>query len=441
MAKRYLNWRIFLILLVFLLGFFLRFHNYAVYPQRGATHDEFAFAFLGVSLWQKGLPSSWSNIPIYENKYYLKANDTYYSIVTPYFDHPPLFGLLSGGVALLNGEKEFAQVKLSTIRLLPVALGSLSVVLLFLLSSSLYDFKTAFLSSLIYATVPTYVVSSRMVLAENLLIFEILLSLVIFEKFIKDKRKDLVYLLGVLAGLAFLTKVSGIFVFLSLLCLLFHFFRSKKKIIPFILLTVLVGSIYFLYGTALDSKLFWQILTFQGAREVGPFSFYNLFITPAIVNKIFIDGWVYFGWFALMVAIYRWQQNLKLIIPALLYLLIFVLTVNQKDLHGWYDYPFYPFLAIASGKLISEMLERPSFFNIIFLLTAGFSTLNLTYFEVFGLTPTLFRILVLFFFLPFFLVLVEKDKFNLIIKRFFLAYLILLFCLTVVSVIIYVHPA
>lgn len=441
MIGRRLNFKILVIFLIFLLGFFLRFHNFAIYPQRGATHDEFAFAFLGISFLQKGIPSSWSNIPVYQDRYYLKANDTRYSIVTPYFDHPPLFGLLTGGFALLNGEREFSKVKLSTIRLVPVILGSFSIVLLFILCQSLYGFKTAVISSLVFATVPTYAISSRMSLAENLLIPQILLALILFEKLLKEERKNLVYLLGFLAGLAFLTKFVGLFVWLTLLLLFLYEPRARKHILPFSVITFLVGSVYFLYGFALDKTLFLKILSFQGAREVGPFSFLNLFLTPAIVNKIFVDGWVYFGWFALIILAYRSKENIKVVLPAFCYLLVFVLTVNQGDLHSWYNYPFYPFLAIASGKLIGEMLKKPSFLNIIFLLTAGLSAVNLTYFNTLGLSPTFFRILVLLFFLPFFFEAFRIKRLDHLVRRPFIFYLVILFFLNIVSVISFVHPA
>lgn len=441
MRKKFLNSRVLVVLLIVLLGCLLRLHNFTKYPQRGATHDEFAFAFLGISFLKTGIPSSWSNIPIYQNKYYLKANDTLYSIVTPYFDHPPLFGLLTGAFALLNGEREFSKVKLSTIRLVPVILGSFSIVLLFILCQSLYGFKTAVISSLVFATVPTYAISSRMSLAENLLIPQILLALILFEKLLKEERKSLVYLLGFLAGLAFLTKFVGLFVWLTLLLLFLYEPRARKHILPFSVITFLVGSVYFLYGFALDKTLFLKILSFQGAREVGPFSFFNLFLTPAIVNKIFVDGWVYFGWFALFISIYQYKKNIKIVVPSLCYLLIFVLSVNQKDLHGWYNYPFYPFLAIASGKLISEIIDKPSFLKAIFLLTAGFSALNLTYFEFFGLTPGFFRTLVFLLFLPFFLGVARMKMLNFFVKKLFIFYLVLIFLLNVISVVAYVHPS
>jgi len=439
--KKLINFRTLAVLLIFLLGFFLRLHHYDVYPQRGATHDEFAFAFLGINFLKTGAPSSWSNIPLYQNKYYLKANDTRYSIVTPYFDHPPLFGLLTGGVALLRGETELEEVNLSTIRLIPVILGSLSIVLLFKLCQNLYGFRVAAISALVFATVPTYVVASRMSLAENLLIPELLLALILFERFIRKREKKLVYLLGLIAGLAFLTKFIGIFIYLSLLLLFLLKPKLRKEIIPFSLTAFLIGSFYFLYGLVINRELFLEILAFQGAREVGPFSFFNLFLAPAIVNKIFVDGWVYFGWAALAVLLYKDRKHFEITAAFFSYLFLFVLTVDQRDLHGWYNYPFYPFLAMASGKLIEEITKTPSLLNIVFLLTAGLSTVSLTYFSVFGLSSSLFRLLVVISFLPFFITLFRIKKLDFLVKSVFIFYLVLIFFLNIVAVLHYVHPA
>ncbi len=432
------------IILVFLLSLWLRFDHLDQFPQKGATHDEFAFAFLGQSLWQDHLPTAWSNLPVYlfpQDKYYLSANDTVYTIVRPYLDHPPLFGILSGGWALLHGEKEFWQVGLSTIRFISAILGSFSVVLLFKLAKDLYGFKTALVSSMVLATVPTYVISSRMSLAENLLIPITLTSLIVFEKLKKEENRYLVFFLGLLAGLAFLTKFVGIFVFLTLLVLFWVQPKLRKYLILFTPVAVLVGSLYFLYGFVLNPSLFWRVLTFQGSRQIGPMSFFNLFTTPLIVNKVFIDGWVYFGWFALVILLSRKEKDLSLSVPVLVYLFLFILTVDQNDPHGWYAYPFYPFLALASGKLVSEMIDRSSVLAIVFLFTAGLSAIELAYFNFFGFSPLLFRILLLLFFLPFLPCLFKIKRTELLLRPLLIFYLLIIFFLNVVSVLNFVHPA
>lgn len=426
---------------IFLLSFWLRIDKYDVYPQLGATHDEFAFGFLGVNLFQNGKLSSWSNIPLYTDKYFLKANNTQYTIVKTYFDHPPLFGLLVGSFSLLKGEKKLTDVKLSTIRFPAVLLSSFSVVLLYYLVRSLYNSRIALLSSLIYATVPTFVVSGRMALAENLLIPFSLLALLLFQKLKKTKKIKYAYLLGVITGLAFLTKVVGIFILLAVFLLLLPIKNSQKFLIPLIIIFILIAGIYPFYGLLINKDLFPQIISFQGGREVGMFSFFNLFLTPSIVNKVIIDGWVYWGWFSIFILLLNFRENKEIGTIFLSYLFIFLITVNQKDLHGWYNYPFYPFLAVAGGKLISEFFKNNSPLKIIFFITAGISVIDSTYFNFFGYSQIQFRMLIFLFFLSFLLGLSKIRKLKIISQKLFILFIIIIFILNIISVFNFIHPA
>ena len=89
--------QILLMICVLFAGLLLRLNNYSVYPQRGATSDEYSYSFLGVSLLTKHVPISWSAVSAYKNRSDLTIKNLYFPIVSPYFDHPPLNGLLVGG--------------------------------------------------------------------------------------------------------------------------------------------------------------------------------------------------------------------------------------------------------------------------------------------------------------------------------------------------------
>lgn len=158
-----------LILLILLLSLFLRLRNYALYPQRGATSDEYAFAFLGISLIHQGEPISWSAIPKYPQVQHLTIDSLYFPIISPYFDHPPLFGLLVGVWSSLFNQISFFDIKLATIRLIPIFLSFLTGILVFLIAKLLNNFQTGLSSLLIYSTVTIFVINARLVVAESLL--------------------------------------------------------------------------------------------------------------------------------------------------------------------------------------------------------------------------------------------------------------------------------
>src|SRR3989344_4025422 len=87
---------------VLLLGFVLRAHNLSTWPRLGATFDEYAWTWLGMSLIHDGVPSSWSNYAEYADfREYKEYQNATFWIVKPYLEHPPLFGLIAGAFAKL----------------------------------------------------------------------------------------------------------------------------------------------------------------------------------------------------------------------------------------------------------------------------------------------------------------------------------------------------
>src|SRR3989344_7915659 len=133
------------ILFILLLGFVLRSHNLNTWPRLGATFDEYAWTWLGMNLIQEGIPKSWSPHKEYSNKKYVEYQKTAFWIATPYLEHPPLFGLVSGSFAIANGATKMYEVTIDKIRPLALFLGVLSIGLIFILTKEIYDKKIALL--------------------------------------------------------------------------------------------------------------------------------------------------------------------------------------------------------------------------------------------------------------------------------------------------------
>src|SRR5437667_412148 len=98
--------------IILCLGFSLRYYNYIYYPRHGATFDEFAWTWLGINLIQHQKPISWSSQPQYMKRKHLIYQGAAFWIVTPYLEHPPLFGIIAGSSALINGAKDMYTVNL-----------------------------------------------------------------------------------------------------------------------------------------------------------------------------------------------------------------------------------------------------------------------------------------------------------------------------------------
>lgn len=428
-----------IVLFTLILGFALRIHNYTLYPQRGATSDEYAFAFAGVSLIKLGVPVAWSAIPLYSNRSDLTIQNLYFPIVTPYLDHPPLFGLMLGAWAIARGETTFDQITLSTIRIVPIVLWTISGIFVFGIGNRLFGLPIALVSLAIYATAPIFVINSRLAVAESLMTPLYLSSIYLISKTGIRSKKDIV-LLGIVSGLSFLTKVLGIAAAASV----FYFVlsKTKKNVMHIALYGAIVSlciGIFILYGVGFGGSLFWEIQTYQGGRMLGPDTFWTIITTPIIVNKVFFDGWYFFGLLSLFLLFQRTKSYLFVTVPALIYLLLMLFSVKSGDIHGWYMIPMYPFMALSSGVILWEITQKRSLFIIMAVLIIGMYLIGTLYQNQFGLTSNVFRILLVSLLAPLLITyMIGNQQWY---KRVSVFYIILFIIGNIVATVLYTHPA
>lgn len=426
-----------LLILIFVLALVLKLHNYAVYPQRGATSDEYTYSFMGVSLLTLGVPISWSNFNIYKNTYELIIDNLYFPMVFPYFDHPPLNGLLVGAWALINGQNTFPKIQLSTIRLVPIALSMISALLVYLLTKRWYDNRTALWSLLIYTTATTFVINGRVVFAENLLTPILLFSLYLYtiQRVIKARTA---IVLGVLCGLSIWTKELGVSVFLTFLYVFIHDRVPRRYLVMLTLTFLLFGIGYLAYGTYFDSQTFFGILAAQSSRPVGPRVLQTLLNTPIIVNKPYFDGWYFFGFLCLFFASIDFTRHKLLVVPAAIYFFLLIFSVNQEGEMGWYMIPLFPFMAMASAHSLSESINKKGWLMLVATLFVGLSEIRYLFEPAFGLVPMQFRMLLIILFAP--LVLIGLFG-KLHVARLSTIWFYLLIAATALQTYLYVHPA
>lgn len=432
--------RITTVAIIVCLGLILRLHNYALYPQRGASSDEYTYSFLGISLLTSGIPESWSNVNAYPKVYDLTIRNLYFPMVHPYFDHPPLNGLLVGGWSILNGQIAYDKVDLKTIRLVPIFLSLISSLLLFFLGLKLFNYRTAIWALLIYSTVTIFVMNQRLGFAENLLTPLLLGSLYICT-YVKNLSIPKTALLGVLSGLAFWTKELGIVVFISIM---FLFCENRKKT-KSILLLCTIFFVFFLgyigYGYYYDSTVFWKVISLQSTRPIGPQTLLLLISSPVIVNKVYFDGWYFLGFLSIFFGLLDFKRYKFLVVPSLMYLLLMIFSLNKTGEMGWYMIPLFPFMALLTAALLTESLQKQkqSLYIFLLLLFVGLYEVKYIYEDNFGLTNVQFRILLFILFGPFIILkLFHKNQaFRLLANIWF--YLLILG--TIFLTYTYVHPA
>ncbi len=431
--------QIIIVLIIIILSLILRLHNYDKYPQRGATSDEYTYAFLGMSLLKDHVPISWSSFSAYENRRDLTVRKLYFPLVWPYFDHPPLSGFLTGGLSLLVGQDSFEKIELKTIRLVPIVLSVFSSILVFLIANSLYNYKIAIWALLIYSTTTIFSISNRVALSENLLTPLFLTSIFLFILFNKKLSNLKLVTFGLLSGLAFWTKEVGIVVFLSIFYFLKSINLNLKSILIFVATSFLIIGSYFLYGAYYDWDLFLKIWSLQSSREIGPQTLHMLFNNPILVNKPYMDGWYFFGFLSIFYSLINFKKNKLIVVPALLYLLLLIFSLTRHGEMGWYMIPLFPFMAIASANLLVESIKKKSWYIFVFLLFVGLSEVKFLYEDIFGLTPLQFRLILAILFGP--LIVASFLNNEKIFKFLSNAWFYILVIGNIILTYNYIHPA
>lgn len=385
------RWQVVIFFLILVLAFLLRFNRYAEFPIVGETADEFAWTLLGASLIQTGTPTSWSLFDVYED-YWITEEESFdigtgqqYPLVSPVFDHPPLFALLPGLAQTVRGQNWIEPASAKVMRLPLLFLGTLNVALLYFVAQRLFqDKRIVYFSVLIYTTAPLFVFSSRLVLAENLLTTLILMTLWVMLA-VPSSRK-LMIIIGMLSAVAVLTKLAGIVIPATIVL---YGITQKNPVWKAGLVGAIVGGILFAaYGAFYDWQLFVEVFSTQANRGFGFLTLHNrLFVHPAVVTKLFVDGWLITGVLALFLMLYDAPKKFLLTslfcISNLLFILFFV---DEQTHYSWYDFPIYPLLALAMGYVILKILteKRYLLFSVIWLLLLpifryGFILTNIYY--------------------------------------------------------------
>ena len=155
---------------------------------------------------------------------------------------PPFFHVVTAAVykifiGLSKGVADFA------IKMISPILGSLTLIIFFMVAKSLFDKKTAFFSLLFLAFIPLHIDYSVFSYVDATITFLAVLSVY----FALKKR---VMLSAIAAGLTILTKYNGIFILPVLLFIVYKNFKGKgnlwKHALVISIVPVLIGSVWFI---------------------------------------------------------------------------------------------------------------------------------------------------------------------------------------------------
>lgn len=347
--------------ILLIVGLALRLHGYTSYPRFGANDDEVAWAWLGQSLWLYHWPASWSYLPEHLPVIAVATSQgVYLPWVSPWLDHPPLFGLLVGGAALLAGEHTPAEVGPSAIRLVPILLSILSGWLLYLLAARHLGRATALVAVAAFCLSPWMISASRLVESEWLLA-PMLLSVLVLASHRGILPSTLLLTLCVLAPLV---KVPGVIVGAAGAVALLT--ERRWVMAPLALLGAPVGiGLFAAYGAAVDWHQFVLVWQAQVARHSSLLAGREFLFSGDAGLWNFVplgDPLWTVGMVGLAVILLRHPLGTAARIPLAFagYALLMALSagVEGAQYYDWYRFAVDPLVCIGVGDLIAQNLPR-----------------------------------------------------------------------------------
>lgn len=415
-------------------GFILRLTNYDKLPPFLETIDEVMYPWAGISFLKTGTPTSWSLFPAYTNVQNINLWDHNFRIVTPWIEKPPIYPLLSGTMALIFGQNKFEEINISTIRVLPLILSIFSIILLILFTEKIFSKPIALIAGLLYATIPTIVIANRLSLSENLIIpLSLAALLLLYSSNSKNQNQVKPLLIGLLCGLAIITRQAGVALPIAVSLILFtnKDWKTLKIVIFFSLLFLTIHPII---GAYYNWDLYLNILKdYKNAYSIGlPQVVANIFRFPSITYQFapILDGSMLAGYILLFSFPFisnSKEKNLQILTFPLIYLLLLVFMESGKDIFGWHLFPLFPFLAIILAGVFYDTWQKPDIFkSIILFLIIGSSSFRF----ILILFPQLQHVWQKLFFFIFFLTVVhliinnKKFQRTLILITFFVFVLI-----------------
>jgi 4-amino-4-deoxy-L-arabinose transferase-like glycosyltransferase len=377
--------KISLFALVLLFTFILRAHNYDRVPPLGHL-EELLYGWSGIYLIETGVPVSWSTLDypkraeVYIGDIGFKGGPPHQSVTLyrPWLDEPPLFSLMTGGVAHLNGADRNSLLPTSDIRIPSIILAFLTSLMLFVIGKKLSGFWTGLLAMLIYGTVPIFVFASRLAVPENLIAFFVTVITYLMLKFRESPRFIWLLPIPFLVGIAGLSKPTGYFILPLVLYLVFkkQFLKNKisqaliRNLVFLIIFTIPFVAAFFWYGYHFDKEIFWNIISIQGQRPVGFASLGWFFSSPAFDINFLTDSWYIFGLLALAYFLFNPPTDEKrLVIFIIVYeIIIMMLSGGEADLLPWYRYPFFPLLSLVIVWALQKLVKDYSFFSSFLII-------------------------------------------------------------------------
>jgi len=281
--------------------------------------------------------------------------------------YPPLFDVITAITYAIIGSSLFS------VRLVSLMFGILSVWAVFEYAYRLYGPKTALISSILLASMPGFILVSRLALLETALLFFFSSSLLLFFSWTQTNNQKHLILSGILLGLGFLSKyqtgIAGAVMLVSVLLLRKKHFKYNLRKILFVALiaaVVILPWLFFAYNNYTSEKVEqWMYTLEKGSIERLEYGerfplplFYMIEMTYPYMDLHPISLPIFFLGF-LGLGLWTWRRTPQDKFSVIWFIVVYVVYTFFVSNRNWrYIIPLFPIIAIAASDLILVTFDK-----------------------------------------------------------------------------------
>ncbi|RIJ98829.1 MAG: hypothetical protein DCC43_09280 [Candidatus Brocadia sp.] len=368
------NWPVVALIFIVILGAVLRLNHYSVIPPHGDTMDVYQEAWNGYHILHGEGPKSWEGayfVSAYKNgdKNDLQWFGDRFTIVKRYIAHPPLFSIFAGIPPTICGAKGYLDCRLTTINITPIFFSTLTILLVFSVSYKLYrSYSTSIIASLLYATVPLFVAAGRIAKGDGLLALVLISGVLCVLQYTESGKKRYIVGAGALAGISLWCKETGVCAIVIVPLLLgYKGFRKEAGIAAGMGFVIAVS--YFLYCYLINPEAFSKVMSLRDTHQSAVFDMVVKYLSNfrlTLNYAHFGTGYYWWLWFVLVYSMGR--RDLTVPVTALIFLMTICALSTDIYPFGWFLMPIYPFMAVAGGLFIRDLIAKPNTAKALLIL-------------------------------------------------------------------------
>lgn len=368
------NWPVVALIFVVILGAVLRLDHYSVVPPHGDTMDVYQEAWNGYHILHGEGPKSWEGayfVSAYkkEDKKSLQWFGDSFTIVNRYIAHPPLFSIFAGIPPTICGAKEYLDCRFTTINITPVFFSTLIILLVFYVSYKIYhSYATSIIASLLYATVPIFVVTGRIAKGDGLLALVLISGVWCVLQYTESRKRVYVIGAGLLAGISLWSKEMGVCAIVIIPLLLgYKGFRKEAGVAAGI--GCVIAMSYFLYCYLINPEAFFKMMSLRDKHQSAVFDMVMKYLRDFRITINYAHfGTGYYWWFWVVLVYSMGRRDLTVPVTASILLMTISALSTDTMPFGWFLMPIYPFMAIAGGLFIRDVISKPNTAQALLIL-------------------------------------------------------------------------